>query len=130
MKNIYDSSVGDAGTVLLEGNAKDEHFCALDFVISGNHELDHFGGNIVPHIVVEAVTCEDNFRMVAILLGFMGEVVRINANAVTPDKTGFKGKKVPFSARSRKHFMGVDPHAVEDHGQLVNKGNVDNISSF
>ena len=71
MQNIYDSSVGDVGTVLLEGNAEDEHFCTLDFVISGNHELDHFGGNIVPHIVVKPSACKDDFGMIAILLRFL-----------------------------------------------------------
>ena len=71
MKNIYDSSVEDVGTVLLEGNAEDEHFCALDFVISGNHELDHFGGNVFTHIIVKPSASKDDFWMIAILMRFL-----------------------------------------------------------
>ena len=61
MKHVYDSSVADVGAVLLKGNAKDEHVCALDFVISGNHELDHFGGNIFLHIVVKPSASKNDF---------------------------------------------------------------------
>ena len=71
VKNVYDSSVADVGAVLLKGNAKDEHFGTFDFVISGNHELDHFGGNIFTHIVVEAAASQDDFGMIAILLRFL-----------------------------------------------------------
>ena len=117
--------VADVGAVFLEGDAEDEHFCPFDFVVAGNHEFHHFGGDVLPHIVVEAATCEDNFRVVAVLLGFLGEVVGVNADAVATDKAWFEGEKVPFGGSGGKHFVGVDPHAVEDHGQFVHKGDID-----
>ena len=123
--DIDHSGVADVGAVFLEGDAEDEHFCPFDFVVAGNHEFHHFGGDVLPHIVIEAATCEDNFRVVAVLLGFLGEVVGVNADAVASDEAGFEGEKVPFCCGSGKHFVGVDPHAVEDHGQFVHKGDID-----
>ena len=117
--------VANIGAVLLEGDTEDEHFGPLDFVVAGNHELDHLGGDVFAHIVVEAATCKDDFGVVTVLLGFLGEVVGVNANAVAPDEAGFEGEKVPFCGCSGKHVVGIDPHAVEDHGQFVDEGDID-----
>ena len=123
--DVDHSGVADVGAVLFESDAEDEHFRPFDFVVAGNHEFHHFGGDIFAHVVVEAAPCEDNFRVVTVLLGFLGEVVGVNADTVAADEAGFEGEEVPFCGGSGKHFVGVDPHTVEDHSQFVDEGDVD-----
>ena len=119
------AGVADIGAVFFEGDSEHEHFGSLYFDLFLNHEFDNLGCDIFAHIVVEPSTCEDYFGVVAILLCFLGEVVGIDADTVTSDKTRFKGQKIPLCAGSFKHFVGVDTHAVEDHGQFVDEGDVD-----
>ncbi len=69
--NVDHSGVADVGAVFLERYTKDKHLCTLDFVISGNHKLDHFGGNVFAHIVVETTARKNDFRIIAILLRFL-----------------------------------------------------------
>ena len=106
MDDVDHPGVADVGAVLLEGDAEDEHFCPFDFVVAGNHEFHHFGGDVLPHIVVKAAPCEDNFRVVTVLLGFLGKIVGVNADTVASDEAGFEGEKVPYGGCD--HFVGVE----------------------
>ncbi len=64
--DVDHSGVADVGAVLFEGDAEDEHFCPFDFVVAGNHEFHHFGGDVLPHVVVEATACQDDFGVVKV----------------------------------------------------------------
>ena len=41
------------------------------------------------------------------------------------NKTRLESEKVPLSAGCSKHLVGIDTHAVENHGQLINEGDID-----
>ena len=63
--------------------------------------------------------------MKAQLLGLIGEVVGVHANAVPAHKAGTEGQEVPFAASGFKHFKSVDAQSAKDNGKLVHKGDVE-----
>ena len=67
----------------------------------------------------------DHVRVVADLLGLVGQVVGIHADAVAADQTGAERQEVPLGPGGFQHFMGVDAEAVEDQRQFVDQGDVD-----
>ena len=62
--------------------------------------------------------------MVAEFFGFVGEVVGVYADTVPAHKPGSKPEGVPFGVHTVDHLVGVDPHAVENHGEFVHKGDI------
>jgi len=123
--DIKYTSVANVRTVFFEGNAKNERHCTLDFVTFGYHKFNHFRGDIFTHIVVESSACENDFRVIAVLLCFLGKVIGIDTDAVPTNKTWPEVQKIPFGGCCRKHFLGINTHTVEDHGELIDEGDVD-----
>ena len=63
--------------------------------------------------------------MIAYLLGFVRQVVRINAYAVSPDEAGIEFQEVPFRSGGFKHRLCIYPHFVEDYRELVHERDID-----
>jgi hypothetical protein len=64
------------------------------------------------------------FRVVADLLGLVGQVVRVHADAVAAHQAGAERQEVPLGAGGLQHLLGVDAEAVEDQRQLVDQRDV------
>src|SRR5690348_10860829 len=62
--------------------------------------------------------------MIAKTLRLMREVVRVNTDTVTSDKSGFEWKEIPFRSRGLEHFVCINTHAFEDQCKLVDEGDV------
>ena len=77
------------------------------------------------HVVVDAPSGEDHLRMVANLLGLVGEVVGVDADAVPADQAGAEGEEIPLGAGSRQHLGGIDAQAIENEGEFVDQGDID-----
>ena len=80
----------------------------------GNELFNNVFCNIFAHIVVDASACKDNLAVIAELLCFICKIIRVNADAVTADKTGEEFEEIPFCACCFKHRFCVDTHFVED----------------
>ena len=89
------------------------------------HRFDQLAGDEAAHAVVDAPAGENHLRVVADLLGFVGQVVGVHADAVAAHQAGAERQEVPFGAGGFQHFLGVDAHAAEDHRQLVDQGDVE-----
>ncbi len=63
--------------------------------------------------------------MIACLFGAGGQVVGIDADAMTADETGGEGQEIPFGPGGAQDFGGPQAEAVEDQGQFVHQGDVD-----
>ncbi len=72
------------------------------------HQLDRLRGDIAAHVIVEPSPGQDHLRMIANLLGLMGEVVGVNPNAVATNQAGSEGEKVSFGAGRLEHLDGID----------------------
>ncbi len=64
-------------------------------------------------------------RVVAQLLGLVGEVVRIDADAVPADEPRAEWQEVPLGAGSNQDLFGVDVHALENHREFVHERDID-----
>ena len=74
------------------------HARALDLPAGANHQLDGLLGDELAHAVVDAPAGEDDLRVVAEHLGLVGQVVRVDADAVAADQAGPERQEVPFGA--------------------------------
>ncbi len=117
--------VAQVGAVFLEGQAQHQHLGAQHGQALAQHELDGFVGHVGGHAVVQTPAGQDDLGVVADLLCLVGEVVRIDADAVAAHQAGTEGQKVPLGAGGLQHLQRVDAQAVEDQAQLVHQGDVD-----
>ena len=63
--------------------------------------------------------------MVSKLFRFIGQIVRIHADAVSSHQPRKKFQEIPFSSRRFQYGLCINPHFIKDNGQLVHKGNID-----
>ena len=118
-------AVAQIGAVFLEGEAQHDDVGALDVVAALDHLLDGLFGDVLAHAVVDATAGQDDLRVVAQHVGLVGEVVRIDADAVAAHQARTEGQEVPLGARSFEHFDGVDADLVEDHREFVHQRDVE-----
>ena len=81
--------------------------------------------NISAHVVVDAPAGQDDLRVIADRLRLVGQVVRIDADAVAADQARPERQEVPLGAGGLQHVFGVDAQSVEDQRQLVDQRDVD-----
>ncbi len=122
---VDDFGVAHVGAVFLEGKAEDEDVAAEHLDAFLEHELDYAVGHVGAHAVVHAAAGEDDFGVVAVALGALGEVVRVDAYAVAADESGLEGQEVPFGRGGFENVLRVDAHEGEDFRQFVDEGDVD-----
>lgn len=122
--HVHHAGVADVGAVLLEGDAQHQHAGAGHVDAFLDHALDDLGGYIVAHGVVQAAHSEDDFRVVAHILGFLRQIVGVNTYAVATHQPRFERQKVPFGAGSLQHGVGVNLQDVEDLCEFVDEGDV------
>jgi len=89
------------------------------------------------HAIVEAAASKDDLWVVSCRLGFVSQIVWVNANTVTSDQARTEGQEVPFCARRLEDSLGVNVHPVKDHSEFVDQRDVqislgvfDNFSGF
>jgi len=76
-------------------------------------------------VIVQAPACQDHLGVVTDLLGFVGEIVGIDTDAVTADEAGSERQKIPFRSRRIQYFFRIDSQAVEYQCQLVDQRDID-----
>ena len=114
-----------SGTVFLECQSQHVDARALDLRAVADHVLDGLLGDELAHAVVDASPRQDHLRVIADLVGLVGEVVGVDADAVPADQAGPEGQEVPLGAGGLQHFERVDADAVEQDGELVHQGDVE-----
>ena len=80
--------------------------------------------HVTAHVVVQATTGQNDFRMVADALRFMGEVIGVYTDTVTANQARTERQEVPFGTGCQQYGFGIDVHFVENHGQFVDQGDV------
>ncbi len=90
-----------------------------------DHVFDSLLGDKLAHAVVNAPACQNDLRVVAEHVRFMGEIVGIDTNAMTAYQAGAEWQEVPFGAGGLQDFQGVDADLVKDDGQFVHQGDIE-----
>ena len=86
--------------------------------------LDAAFCNIFAHVIIDPSSGQDDLGMIAEGFCLIGQIVRINTDTVTADKTRCKRQEIPLCACSLQNGFGINIHFMEDHGQLIHEGNV------
>src|SRR6056297_2699392 len=124
LDDVDDSGVSEVRAVFLEGEAQDEDFCAgaVDALLC--HQFDQFAGDVGAHAVVGAAAGQDHLGVEADVLGLVGQVVRVHADAVAADQTGAERQEVPLGAGGFEYRAGVQAQLAEQHGQFVDQTDI------
>src|SRR5260221_8772722 len=125
LDDVDDAGVAQVRHVLLERQAKYVDARAPDRAAALDHQLHRLLRDVAAHAVVDAAAGEDHFRVVAGLLGFVGKVVGIDADAMPADQARAERQEVPFGAGDLEHLDRVESKAVKDDRQLVDEGDVE-----
>lgn len=125
LDDVDDFGVAHVGAVFLEGEAQHEDVAAEHLDAFLEHELDDAVGHVGAHAVVHASAGEDDFGVVAVALGALGQVVGVDADAVSADESGLEGQEVPLGGCGFEDVGGVDAHQGEDFREFVDEGDVD-----
>ena len=59
--------------------------------------------------------------MIAGSLGPMGEIIRVDTDAVAADEAREERQEVPLGSCRRQHVAGIDAHLMKDRGQLIHE---------
>ncbi|MOA13995.1 hypothetical protein D3C78_1340700 [compost metagenome] len=62
--------------------------------------------------------------MIAAILCLVGQIVGIDADAMTAYQARLEVQKVPLRPSSTQHCVRIDIHFVKEHRQLVHKSNI------
>ena len=77
------------------------------------------------HRIVDAAAGKNNFGRVAQASGFVGQVERVDADAVAAHEAGRELEEVPLGAGGGEHVAHVEIHAAHDEGELVHERDID-----
>src|SRR6267378_8699281 len=125
INDVDDSGVTKIWTVLLERQAKNVHDSAVHFAAALDHEFHRFASDVPSHAVIDAPSSQDHLRVVADLLGPVGEIVWIDTDTVAADQAWAERQKIPFRAGDFQYLDGVEAKPVENDRQLVHERDVE-----
>ena len=96
--NIDNLCISGIRAVLLEGKAKDRNLRMLYRDICANQVLHNVFCDIFAHVVVDAAAGQNDLGMIAHLLCAVGQIIRIDTDAVSAHQTGIKFQEIPFGS--------------------------------
>ena len=86
---------------------------------------DAFARDALAHAVVDAPAGQNDLGMIAGLLGAIGQIIGIDADAVAADESRLERQEIPFGPRRGQHVAGIDIERLEDQRQFVHEGDVE-----
>src|ERR1700760_2916137 len=86
--DVDDPRIADIRHVLLEGDSEDGHRTALP--PAAQQAANAFARDAPAHLVIDPASGKDDLGMVARLLGAIGEIIRVDADAVSAHETGLE----------------------------------------
>ena len=123
--DVDHARVAHIRAVFLERQAHHQDAGADQVDAFRNHQANDLGSDIKTHVVVDPAAGEDHRRVITDFLRLVGQVIRIDADAMAADQPGREIQEIPLAAGGREDFLGIDFHAVEDHRQFVDQRDVD-----
>src|ERR1022692_3737643 len=97
---------------------------ALDRRAALDHLLDRLLGNILAHAVVDAPSGENDLWVIAQLVGFMRQIVRIDADAVAANQPRTERKEIPLRSSRLENLRCIDADLVEEQCELVHQRDI------
>lgn len=82
LDNVNDLGVAHIGAVLLECETEDYDVAAKNLYALFEHEFDNTIGNVSAHSVINASSGKDNFRIIAVALGALDQIIWVDSDGV------------------------------------------------
>ena len=123
--NVDDLGIAHVRAVLLERHPEYQDAGIQGLHTFCQHALDDARRDVQRHVIVDAPARENHLRVITELLRLVGQVIRIDADAMPADESRAKRQEVPLRAGGLEHFLGIDADALEDHRELVDQCDVD-----
>src|SRR5262245_4019798 len=125
LNHVDHPRIPDIGTIFLEGESQHVDAGALDLRSAADHVLDGLLGDELAHAVVDAPPGQNHLRVIAEHVGLVGQVVRVDADAVSTDQARPERQEIPLAASGLQHFERVDTDPVEQDGELIHQRDVE-----
>src|SRR5205823_1909469 len=109
--DIGDFGVTGVGHVFLKSHAEDGDRGGP--VLPFQQATNAFARDPLPDAVIDLSAGQNHLRFVTRLLGAIGQIIGIDADAVTPDQAGGELLEVPFGAGGGKHIASIDTKTFE-----------------
>ncbi len=116
--------VARVGAILLEGEPHHQDPGVVHFDLGAQHRLDDVASDEARHAVIDAAAGQDHLGMEADRLRLVGQVVRIDADAVAADEARPVGMEIPFGGGGRQDLACVEAEILEQHGELVDQRDI------
>ena len=123
--NIYHFRITYIRTILLESKTEYQYIRVQNMNSFFQHQFYHLTSHILSHTIIHTTTGQYDFRIIAITLCTLGQIIRVYANAVSSNQPRLEGKKIPFGTCSLQHILSINPHTREYLGKLIDKGYID-----
>ncbi len=93
--------------------------------LGGDQQFDEALGDKAAHAVVDAPAGQDHLRVIAGRLGPRGQIIGVDADAMSADEPRRERQKIPFRGGRRQHLAGRNAEPVEDDRQFVHQRDVE-----
>ena len=122
--NIVHLTVSGIGAILLKCKTENDYLRFFRSLSCLNHLFDSGIRDKSSHAVVDNTSVEYYLTVIPELFRFVCKIIRINADAMTADKSGAEAERIPLRIHSVNDLVCVDAHTVEYHGKLIHKRNI------
>ena len=122
--NVDYFGIAHVRAVFLESESEDEYVRIQNLDAFFQHELDCLVSHILAHSVVHAAACKDDFRVVAVPLGALCKIIRVDTDAMSSDKARFERQEVPLRGSRFEHILSIDSQSVEYFGQFIDERDI------
>ena len=76
------------------------------------------------HGVVDPTACQNHLGVVAYFLGFVREVIRVNANAMAANQAWAEWKEIPLCACGFENLKGIQPELVKYKAKFIHERDI------
>ena len=92
--NVYDARIADVRDIFLKGQAKNRDTPAWPIKLQELFQARL--GHAFADLIIDPASGKDNLRMITGFFGPMCQIIGIDPDTVTTDKSGPEIKKIPF----------------------------------
>ena len=123
VNDIEHFRIADIGHVFLEGEA--ENGDGRVGAAIGKEHADAFLRDAGTYSIIGAATGENDLRMATGFFSPVGEIIGVDAYAMSADEAGAEGQEVPFGASGLQNVDRVDVEGLKHFRQFVHERDVE-----
>ena len=121
--DVGDLRIARIGNIFFKGHTKNRHRGGAGLALEQTAHA--FARDALADAVIDLAARQDHLRLIPGLLRTVGQVIRIDPDAVAADQPRSEPIKIPFGAGGGEHIAGIDAEAIEQGRKLVHESDVE-----